>query len=303
MQSEADLGLAPTEEELAVVDTGPEIETPPADEPQTDQPAAAATDGQPSADKPQDEAPGTVDLRALQEARGENRELRQQNAVIMQRLNEVLGVIGKSEQPAEPQKTAEPPSDDPLAMLKFVAEKLTKQEQAQTEVQQRSREAEQHQQFVSRVGTVEAEFRTTTPDYDNAVKFVAESRDRELQTLFPYSTPEQRQQTIALEWKNIADNSFANGQNPAALIYGLAKMRGYAPAASAQAVPPPKPVDAAAIAAAQQRHQSLSAASGGEAATPIDAKALANMSEKQFREWISKKGNDKRMDEIMGAEA
>lgn len=298
-QTEADLGLGPTPEEMAVVDDRPEIDASADTPPDTEQPAQDSAPAETAVtEKPQEESPGTVDIRALQEARGELREARQQNAVIMQRLNEVLGVIAQPAKAAEAEKPQELPKDDPLAILNFLVDRVTKQDQTQQEANRQTQEREQHQQSLSRLGNIENEFRATAPDYDNAIKFVAESRDRELQTLFPYSTPEQRQQTIALEWKNIVDNSFANGQNPAALVYALARTRGYA--APTTSPPAPKPLDPAAVADAQQRHQSLSDASGGEAATPLDAKALAKMTDKQFRDWMGKRGNDKRMDAILG---
>jgi hypothetical protein len=58
--------------------------------------------------------------------------------------------------------------------------------------------------------------------------------------------------------------------------------------------------DLAAVAAAQQRHQSLSDAPGGETIAPLDAKALAKMSDKEFKAWMSKKGNEQKFDEMMG---
>jgi hypothetical protein len=81
-------------------------------------------------------------------------------------------------------------------------------------------------------------------------------------------------------------------------IKALASVRGWQP--KAQQAAAPQKTDIAAVAAAQQRHQSLSDAGGGEAVAPLDAKALANMTDKQFKAWMSKKGNEQKFDEIMG---
>jgi hypothetical protein len=70
-------------------------------------------------------------------------------------------------------------------------------------------------------------------------------------------------------------------------------------AAQQQPAPAAK-TDLAAVAAAQQRHQSLSDAPGGETIAPLDAKALAKMSDKEFKAWMSKKGNEQKFDEMMG---
>jgi hypothetical protein len=82
----------------------------------------------------------------------------------------------------------------------------------------------------------------------------------------------------------------------------LAQVRGWqAKAPEPTPAPVPAKTDLAAVAAAQQRHQSLSDAPGGEGIAPMDAKALAKMTDKQFKAWMSQKGNEEKFDQIMGA--
>ena len=77
-------------------------------------------------------------------------------------------------------------------------------------------------------------------------------------------------------------------------------MRGFTGAAPAPTPAPQAQPNLRAVADAQLRHQSLSDAPGGETIAPLDAKALARMSDKEFKAWMSKKGNEAKFDEIMG---
>lgn len=311
LPTEASLGLTPTDDELASV-TAPsnddddiplESDTP---EPE---PVAAKPDEQ-QAEKPADPEPGkpddpkTVDLRALQEARAAERELKQRNTLLESRLNDVLAVINR-QQPAPQQEQVRPaneipPEDDVVGRINWLVAQTQQQGTQQAEAA-RQREADgQREQFRQALGQVESQFREAKPDYDQAVNFAAQSRDNELALLYPLSTAEQRQQAILGEWDNIVNAAINAGINPAEQVYRFAQARGFQ--AQAQAPQPAaKPgVDVAALASAQQRHQSLSDAPGGETVAPLDAKALARMSDKDFKAWMSKKGNEAKFDEIMG---
>jgi hypothetical protein len=315
--TEADLGIAPTDEELTSTPATAEPATPADDADITlsdEQPVLTAPDKdsgdgeaaeKPSdADKPEPEAK-TVDLRALQEARAESRDLKQRNSLLEQRLNAILTQMQPQPQAQERQQEQPaneiPPEDDVVGRINWLVAQMQRQGEQQTQERAATNEARQLEEFRTRVATVEQQFRSTTPDYDAAVSFVAESRDRELQTLFPFSTAEQRAHTIREEWGNIARTSIQAGLNPAEQVYNLAKARGFAGAAPQPQPNTPKPLDAAALASAQQRHQSLSDAGGGEGVAPLDAKALAAMDDRTFNAWLSQKGNDKKLEAILGA--
>jgi hypothetical protein len=172
------------------------------------------------------------------------------------------------------------------------------EERAQAETRQRT-ETQQRQAIMS---TASAEFEQAQkldpeikPIYD--ALFTSFAREIEF---FPGLTLEQRRQQIAdTEFSHIA---YAKQNNiPLAdYIRGLAAARGVQITQTSPQPAPQKKTDMAAVAASQQRHQSLSDAPGGDAPAPLDAKALAKMSDKDFKAWISKRGNEQKFDEIMG---
>lgn len=318
--TEADLGIEPTDAELT---SAPVVAEAPVSNDDADislsddQPVLTAPDaGKPDdADKPADDADAagkpekTVDLRALQEARASERELKQRNALLEQRVNAILAQLQPTAQPATaatqtqgPAADEVPGEDDVVGRINWLVAQMQKQGEQQTQERTATAEERQRSELQGKIAAVEQQFRATTPDYDAAITFVAESRDRELQMLYPYSTAEQRSAYIRNEWSNIAQGSMQAGLNVAEQVYNLAKARGFSGAApQAPAAAAPKPVDPVALASAQQRHQSLSDAGGGESVAPIDAKALATMDDKAFNAWLSQKGNDKKLEAILGA--
>ncbi len=310
--TEESLGLGPTDDELAT-STAPlgndEDDISQDDEPtpvvEAAQPGVKAdpkpaeTPADPAADpaaKPED--PKTVDLRALQEARAEAREVRQRNAILEQRTNEILAAFTQQQAQAAQQQQEQPrerPVGDPLALLEYLAEKVDRQEMRQTAQQEGYR-----QQALQQIHNLEQEFKATAPDYDDAINHLRGTRMNELEIMFPLSTAQQRNDYISQEWQNIVNQSAQAGLNPVQQVYNLAKARGFTAAAPAPTITTPAQPNLQAVAAAQQRHQSLSDAPGGETVAPLDAKSLARMSDKDFKAWMSKKGNEAKFDEIMG---
>jgi len=314
--TEADLGLAPTDDELS----SPVVVAEPAatddDIPLSDDQPVLTKPGDGKGDDADNKQPGEgegkaaepaklVDVRALQEARANEREMRQRATLLEQRLDAVLASLQQPATAAQPEKSAAdelPGEEDVVGRINWLVAQMQKQGQQQAQDRQASAEQQQRSELQGRVAAVEQQFRATTPDYDDAINFMAESRDRELQMLYPYSTAEQRSAYIRNEWASIAQGSVQAGLNVAEQVYNLAKARGFAPKAAPQPQQQTAPgLDAAALASAQQRHQSLSDAGGGETVAPIDAKALAAMDDKAFNAWLSQKGNDKKLEAILGA--
>lgn len=312
--TEESLGLTPTDDELATIAAPADDDVSIDDEPTPVVDAAPVTvkgDGKTEPDpaappatdpaaKPDDAK--TVDLRALQEARAEAREAKQRTAILEQRTNEMLAFFNQQNQ-NQPQATKAPeipPEDDALGRINWLVDQFQQQSTRQAEERQQQEQQGQRNQTLSRLGQLEQQFRAATPDYDDAVRFMGESRESELALAYPLSTQEQRQAYVLREWEGLVAQSVQAGVNPAEQVYKLAKMRGYAGATPAAPAPTPPRPDLAAVAAAQQRHQSLSDAPGGETVAPLDAKALARMSDKDFKAWMSKKGNEQKFDEIMG---
>ena len=305
--TEADLGLAPTDEEMeaqsAPIDNDDDISLgdDPAPEPAKAEakPDPAPVDPAPDPTKAQDEQQKTVDLRALQEARAEAREAKRQAAILEQRWNDFLA---GSRQQAKPDAPPAPPkaSEDPLGAMQWTQEQILAMQKAQNAEREQT-EAQQREfaEYQALSAPVVEEYETvakTDPTVVDAYNALRKSQGEELLAM-GYSIPEAQQELARLEREHIKFVAH-RGISIADYLKALAGARGWQPAAPAQQAP--VKTDMKAIADAQQRHQSLSDAPGGEVVPPLDAKALARMSEKEFKAWMSKKGNEAKFDEIMG---
>ena len=305
-QTEADLGLAPTDEEMAtaIAPSGDDDIQQDDDEPAV---AAKAADPAPAADpaKPVDkpaEEGKTVDLRALQEARAEAREAKQRSAILEQRWNDFLASQAPKPEAKQPDPIPEAGSD-PMAALAWTQQQILEQQrQAQQTAQAdqtRQQEEQAYQQAAAVVGTQLQSIQAADPTVQEAYVALRESQGRELMAM-GWSQQDALAEINRLERQHVLYMAH-NRLDPAAYIKNLAQARGWAPkAAEAVAAPAAPKTDLAAVAAAQQRHQSLSDAPGGETIAPLDAKQLARMSDKDFKAWMSKKGNEDRFDDIMG---
>lgn len=310
LPTEESLGLSPTEEELnSVSNIGnePDDDIPldnddPAPEPLKAEAEPAKSDADPN--KPKEE-PKTVDLRALQEARNEAREAKQSQRVLEQRLNDVLAMMQRGNAPErqEPTKPSVPGADDPLARLNWTADQLVamqrEQQERDREEQRRAQEEQEYQQIQSRVA---AEFEAASqadPSLPTLYNGLRESMGKELMALG--YTQQQAIQYLNQTERSYVQYSYQTGIPVADLIRNVAAARGVAAqVAQAQQGGQKSQIDPKALAASQQRHMSLSDAPGGEAPPALDAKALARMSDKEFKAWMSQKGNEAKFDQIMG---
>lgn len=302
LPSEADMGLAPSDDELSTPAAPSDDDIPLSDDIDTSpEPVKAAepeAEAPKPAEKPADE-PKMVDVRALQEARAEAREARRQAQVLEQRWNDYL-VAQQAQNAPKPEPEVIPRADqNPVEALAWTQEQIIA---SQREAQERRRyeqeaqaQEDAYQQARAVVGRGLQEASAADPGINEAYSFIRESLGREAM-LMGHTYESAKAEVDRLERVHIMHMA-QTGQNPAEYIRGLAQTRGWQPKA---AQPAPKPVDTQAVAEAQQRHMSLSDAGGGETPAPIDAKSLAKMTDKQFAAWMSRKGNADKFDEIMG---
>lgn len=302
--TEESLGLNPSEEEMAVT-------TPPQDDdvslgdddPPVPAMVAPQDAPQPEAQKPAEkpvEEPKTVDLRALQEARAEAREAKQRAAVLEQRWNDFLAGSGKAKEPEKPAEQVPAFDADPLAAAKWTQEQLVELRQQNERSTAEQRQAQQAEEAFQRdFQRVNADFVTAEqadPTIREAYNALMASQGNELLAM-GYSREQAQAELRKIERQHI---QFVASRNLPIGDYlkALASARGWS--AQPQPAPVQQKPDMAALAAAQQRHRSLSDAPGGDVPAPLDAKALARMSDKQFKAWMSQRGNEARFDEIMG---
>lgn len=163
---------------------------------------------------------------ALQAERRQRRELEQ-------RL-EALERGEPARKPAEARGRAEPeeeidPETDPMGALKQMRAKIAayeaqEREETQTQAQREAQEAaisQVERQFAEH----EEDFREERPDYDDAARHYAESRARELLSFGIAS--QNIQPMLRKEFASLAATAIGAKKNPAAVVYEMAKGRGY----------------------------------------------------------------------------
>lgn len=82
--------------------------------------------------------------------------------------------------------------------------------------------------FLNHLGGLEAEFRTKTPDYSDALEHLRKARVAEIQLVNPAVTQEQLIQIIRNEEIQLSMQLMQMGKNPHEVAYALAQARGYA---------------------------------------------------------------------------
>lgn len=139
----------------------------------------------------------------------------------------------------------------------------------------------------------EKTFKASNPDYDDASKFILESRQTEL--AFMGYTPQQIAEMINVERLTIAHQAKQQGKNPAEIVYNIAKSRGYAKKApdplpgegeggGGGKQPTAEEVARQRLDAAQkgrQQDQGLSGANGN-APSPLTAQRLLELPDAEF---------------------
>lgn len=191
-------------------------------------------------------------LAAVREERAEKKELRDAMAKMatdhkaaMDKAAERFETVLKTFAPkVEEPKPAELPDRDvdPVGYMDAVQKKtgetleqITKRLDAEDVVRAQAKEQTENQRVVSGIidqaTAKEKEFLATTPDYNAASDFLLQSRHGELEEV-GYTDINQRNAIILQEKVAIAAKALAEGKNPAAVVYGLAKRRGYTPKAA-----------------------------------------------------------------------
>lgn len=303
--TESDLGLEVTEEEMATPavshdDNDDDISL--GDDPPEQSPEAKAE--APATEPAKPEEPKTVDVRALQEARAEAREAKQRASLLEQRWNDFLAGSQQQQPKAQEPAKKEIPKfgTDPIGAGEWTQEQIIAILDAQRQTAEKTAtEQREEQEFQALSQPVIQDYEATKqadPTIDDAYNALRKSQGEEMVAM-GYSIPEAQKELARLEREHIKFVA-ARGIPIGGYIKALASARGWQPGSAAQVQQQPAKTDLRAVADTQQRHMSLSDAPGGETVPPLDAKALARMSDKDFKAWMSKKGNDAKFDEIMG---
>lgn len=230
----------------------------------------------------------TVPLAALHEAREKIRiqreeftQFKAEQARREQIIEQRLAALVQAQQPQAPAF-----DENPAEHLRQQLQTVQQSQQATAEQIQQWHQAQQaeaqRQQLAQRVAAVEAEFVQQAPDYEQALKHLASVRVREL-VAFGNDEESARRQSVQ-ELHQHAYWCAANGKNPAAIAYELAKARGYSSKPAAPSVADNFKVQQKGVAA------SRSLGSGGAASGKPSVEALLSMTDEDFA--AATKGNN-----------
>jgi hypothetical protein len=215
-----------------------------------------------------------VPLAALQEERQKRQALELQLQAQAQQLQQFMAQQQAAQQ-AQQEAALPEFSEDPETWVKMKAQQL---EQALAQVQngpaQQQQAAVQQQQMAFAVDSLEKQFMTSVPDYEQAADTVYRNADAQIRQLYPQATEQQFSEIRAAALSEFARQCLANGINPAQQIYTKAQQLGYKPASLAPRREPPT---------------SLSTAHGSSRApderSSLRAADIASMSEAEFDDY------------------
>lgn len=163
---------------------------------------------------------------ALAEERRERRAL--------QRQIDELRRGGPAPEQRQHQQRQEPeaeidPEEDPIGALRQMRAKIRAYEQAEEQATRSSAEQQRVERGIQatfvELGEYERDFREENADYDKAAAHYAQARAHELMNFG--IQPAKVQTMLREEFANLARSAVGAGKNPAAVIYQLAKGRGF----------------------------------------------------------------------------
>lgn len=224
----------------------------------------------------------TVPLAALHAERQRSAQLIQRMQMLQTRTNMLLSRDNGARQEQEQMPDL---NEDPAGYIQALDQRLQRFEQGWQQDQETRR-------IDSNLENDEATFALAKPDYHVASDYYVNSRARELLTWYP---PEQAQQILLKEAREIARQSWQRNMSAAETIYNLATARGYNPNApdrqgqqgqqEQHARPSARDV-VEGVRNGQQASRSLSGGAGGGRGAALNAEALLNMSDEEFAEHL-----------------
>lgn len=253
--------------------------------------AASEAAEAPEAAKP---PPGMVPQQALHQERERRKEIERQFQETQRAMAEMQAQIQAMTAPKEQPIVVPDPVLQPEAFKQWQIEQIKSHAEKLAEVERNALAAQQETVLMQRLNHDVAQFKASTPDYDNAFQHAVKGRQEEL-AFYGYSQ-EQIAQQIEVDVRALVQQAYTQGRNPAELFYAYAKMRGYAPA---QAPAQQAAQQVQAFAEAQRQTQSLAPAGGPSNDGGVTLETLAKMSEAELAAMPPKK-RDEMMRKVMG---
>lgn len=269
-------------------------------------------------DKPRDEKGRYVPHEAFHAEREKRKaferevnELKTFKAVMEDRWKTLLTATDKPAEKAE--EDPEPDANVDIfahnAWLKRQIDKERSIRSERDEAEKASRVAQEQEQAVWSEWHQSAQsYMAETPDFGDAVKFMSDLRDKQLQAL-SFANPQLRNeqgrvQQINAELKSIIQAAKQQGLSPAQAVYQLAQGFGYQKAAQApvRAAPqsPQMPEKLEKVAKAQEASRTLGQASGAPGGDAMTIDSLSKMGQAEFNAWVASPGNEVVFRRLMG---
>mgnify|MGYP003402416699 FL=1 len=258
----------------------------------------------------------TVPLATYMEEKKARQERDRQLAEVNQRYSQTVdrfqtylertGQAAPQSQP-EPAPNFEPP-DDPIEKIEWAAQQVADMRRHEQETaahrEQVARETAHWQDVFHNYSRAVEHAVAQAPEVIEARTFLITQRVNE--HMATGSSQRDAVEAVRNEELRLAADAMAKGIHPVAQVIAVAKARGYVPIAMRQPQQPSNaPVDAAqrleTVAQGQQANVSLSTAgTGGNARSGrVDAKALADMSDKEFAAWVAKDSDGENWRKVM----
>lgn len=203
-------------------------------------------------------------------------------------LNEVLSGQQKPADQTSQQEEMPDPEKDIFAYVKWQAKQIDTLKSQLTEGTTKQEAREQETVFRNTYIADATAFNAKTPDFKDAYLHLVQGRDKEL-AVMGMTDPAERKAFIAKEEKAIVEQALARKVSPSEMLYQLAQNRGYAKKA-AQSDPASKIEN---IRKSQAASLSLTG-TGGSSGEGLTAAALADMSEAEFEQVMSKLSKSER---------
>lgn len=230
-----------------------------------------------------------VPLAALQEERTRRQELqdelrqqRELSAKMQERFNQLMERMAPPAHPEQPAVEIPPFIEDPeghiAAKEELVRREMEQMRQFQQQTLQQQQAAQQGQVLAQRVAAAEEEFKTTTPDYPQAVEYFIARKQAEYAAFG--ADPVTVHQQLQRDFQGIALAATQRGQNPAAVMYAMSKALGFTVPPQAPGTPPAKaaPTSLSNVQGAPRAPDEQGGAS---------LEAIANMTDAEFDKYWS----------------
>lgn len=235
-------------------------------------PEAPATETPPTAESEPAKPPeGFVPHGALHQERAKRQALEAEFNALKEKIAAIEAA--KAQTPLE----VPDPILEPEKFREFQLAQIKAQEDRWAKAEEQNRQVATQQQRIQTVQRLEQEFAAETPDYNDAVSHVIAHRTSELR-MYGYAD-DQIKQIISQDANAIFDGAIQRGENPAKVLYNVAKLRGYGGQAPASQIDADK---LRALQSAQANTGSLATAGGPSQQGGYTMQQLAKMSEAEL---------------------